>query len=90
MIMEMQEDARTLTVINHGEDDLDAEVQTRITMAPHHIQTVIASVDYVKKFGRDLKKVNVIYMDGGMIELFVSDLDLTSIERAVGTYFLPN
>ena len=79
-------DVRVLTVTSYG--DTEEEV-VRITVAPHNVQMIIANSVDIVKFGLRLKRVNVLFMDGGNAELFVTDLDLTSLERAIGTYILP-
>jgi len=83
---------RTLTVTNYGvDDDTNKTIKTRVTLAPGMIQTVIASyeADYGKAENNELHKVNVLYVDGNQLELFISLLDLTTIERIVGMYLLP-
>lgn len=80
---------RTLTVINYGEDE-GKIIKTRVTIAPHMVQTVVASYEPVQSAeGQQQHKVNVLYMDGNQIELFINLLDLTTLERATGIYFTP-
>lgn len=79
-------DVRILTLTSYG--DNDSEI-VRVTIAPHNVAFVIANTVDTVKFGQKLKKTNVMLLDGGSVELFITDLDLTTLERAVGTYMLP-
>lgn len=79
-------DIRILTLTSYGntEDEI-----VRITIAAENVAFLIASSIDVIKFGQRLRKVNVFLMAGPDFEIFISDLDLTTLERAVGTYMLP-
>lgn len=79
-------DVRVLTLISYGDND---EEIVRVTIAPQNVAFLIANTVDVVKFGLRLKKTNVMLMDGGSVELFITDMDLTTLERAVGTYMLP-
>lgn len=82
---------RTLTVTNYGTDDKNEEIiRTRVTIAPHLVQAIVASEDTVQSVdGVSQHRVNVLFMDSNQIELFITALDLVSLERCVGSYFLP-
>lgn len=83
----MQE--RTLTVTNYGEEK-GKTIKTRITISPGMVTTIIASEKPVQNAGDgEQHKVNVLLMDGNQLELFISALDLTTVERAIGSYFVP-
>lgn len=83
----MQE--RTLTVINYGEA-IDKMPKTRITIPPSMVTSIIASEKPTQKSGGDEQhKVNVLLVDGNQLEIFITSLDLTTLERAIGSYFLP-
>lgn len=90
--MEEQEEIlreRTLTVINYGTDDEEELLKTRVTLAPSMIVGLIASYDTALTIdGLELRKVNVILTGGDNIELFITVLELTTLERAIGAYFL--
>jgi hypothetical protein len=85
--MEPQE--RTLTVVHYAEVG-GKQVKKRVTLAVQMIQFIIAGDEtYEMIEDREIRQVNVIFMDGNNLELFISVLDLSTIERAVGSYFLP-
>ena len=78
---------RTLTLANYGEDE-GKIIKTRVTLSPQMIQAVIASDQPMQEVdGLGQYKVNVLFVDSNQIELFITLLDLTTLERAVGTYF---
>jgi hypothetical protein len=82
---------RTLTVVNFGlDDDTGKLLKTRVTLSPGMIQVIIASEESVQKIGgTEQHKVNVLFVDSNQMELFLTILDLTTLERAVGAFFLP-
>lgn len=83
---EVQE--RTLTITNYGEEN-GKLVKTRVTIPPHAVEFLIAGEEsYATMEDRDIRKVNVMFSSGNNLELFISLLDLTTLERAIGTYFL--
>jgi hypothetical protein len=82
----MDLDTRFLTVRNYG--DTEEEI-TEVTIGPDNVQMVIANTKDMVKFGLRLKKVNVLFMDGGNAELHISAMDLIDLQRAVGNYILP-
>ena len=80
---------RTLTVINYTEAK-GKEFKTRVTLSPTSIISVIGSEDPVQfQDGGKQHKVNVIFIDNNQMELYLTILDLTVLERAVGMYFAP-
>jgi prepilin-type processing-associated H-X9-DG protein len=81
---------RVLTVTNYGEDDRTGNfIKTRVTLSPGMIQAIIGSEEIAQNAdGRGQHKVNILFVDGNQIELFLTISDLTTVERAVGTYFL--
>lgn len=79
-------DVRVLTVTSYGDNE---EEIVRVTIAPHNVQMIIANSLDTVRLGLRLKRVNVLFMDGGSAELFVTDMDLTTLEKAIGTYVLP-
>lgn len=89
----MHEDSlqeRTLTVINYGEGEEGEVLRTRVTIAPHAVSFLIASENTVQIIdGSSLRRVNVMLQDGSNLELILTILDLTTLERAIGSYFLP-
>lgn len=79
---------RTLTVINYDEEK-GKTLKTRVTIARDMVQFVVASEDtYQVVDGVELRKVNVILSGGNNLELFLTLLDLNTLERAVGMYFI--
>jgi hypothetical protein len=81
---------RTLTVVNYScnEDDVYLDHKTRVTIAPEKVSFVVASFDPVSTVdGKDLYKANVIMTNEANLELFVSLMDLTTLERVVGMWF---
>lgn len=79
-----------LTVSNYGIEEGGKFIKARVTLAPHMIQVVIAGEETQTVVeGRELKRVNILLVDGNNIELLISEVDLISIERAIGTYILP-
>lgn len=92
---------RTLTVFNYSdEDEIDGKesdtfnedkvLRTRVTINRDLVQFVIGSENaYRMVNGIELRKVNVILTTGNNLELVLSVLDLTTLERAVGFYMLP-
>jgi len=81
---------RVLTVTNYVLDENEQIITQRVTIAPHMVHFVIAtneSYDLIE--GRDIRKLNVIMSEGVNLQLCISLLDLVSLERAIGTYFLP-
>jgi hypothetical protein len=83
--------ARVLTVTNYGEGDDGELIRTRITIPPNNIDFIVASFEANKTIdGMELYKVNVITGSGANVEVFVTFLELTMLERAAGTYFLAN
>lgn len=90
--MEDQEEIlreRTLTLINYGTDEEDEVLKTRVTLSPGQVQGLVASYEPTLKIdGLELHKVNVLMGGGDNIELFLTVLDLTTLERAIGAYFL--
>lgn len=82
---------KVLTVINYGveEDGLESPrvTKTRVTIAPGMVQVVVGSYDTYKIVEEiELRKVNVLFLNDNDLELFISLLDLTILERAIGTY----
>ena len=82
----MDLNTRVLTLTSY--DEQDGQV-LRVTVAPHLVECVIANSLDVVKFGMKLKKTSIMFMDGGVVELYLTDLDLTTLEFAVGAYVLP-
>ena len=80
-----------LTVANYSLDDNGVTyIKTRVTIAPNLVLFVIASDNFYSiGLSLELKKVNVVIDGGNNLELYISEVDLISIERAVGTYILP-
>lgn len=80
---------RVLTVLNYGEEG-GKLVKTRVTISPSSVEFLIAGEEaYATMEDREIRKVNVMFISGNNLELYVSLLDLATLERALGTYFLP-
>lgn len=83
-------DERTLTVINFGTDEDDEILKTRVTIPLQSVEVMIASNGAYKMVdGMEIAKVNILFTSNNNIELFVSMSDLSTLERAIGAYFLP-
>ena len=79
---------RTLTVTSYAEVEGNY-AKKRVTIALHQVLFVIAGEeDYEVVDGVELRLVNVMIGSGDSLELFISVLDLMTLERAVGAYFL--
>ena len=80
-----------LTVCNYAVQDDSQILKARVTIAPHMIQVIIAGEEpYTNIEGRDLRKVNVLMIDGNNLELLISEVDLICLERVIGTYMFPS
>lgn len=74
-------EVRVLTLINF----FDVPGTTsRVTVSP----TVVAAIEAVddEKAGRPVKRTRIFFLDGGQTEIWISDLDLFTLEQAVGSY----
>lgn len=74
-------DIRVLTVQHFGETE---EENTRITLSPLNIKMTAANPTI--RQNREMFKVSVLFLEGDSVELFVTEMDLLQIERAVGMY----
>jgi hypothetical protein len=74
-------DIRVLTFTHYGDTP---EENARMTLSPVSIKLLAAYED--TKQGRPVKRVSVLFLEGDVTEIFVSDMDLLTIERAVGMY----
>ena len=89
MIMEEDFQQRVLTVINH-EDGKGNKLRTRVTIAPSCVTFFLASEEpFSEVNGQDVHKVNIFFHDGNQLELYVTPLDLTLLESAIGSYYRP-
>lgn len=89
---EDQATERTLTVTNYSEerDEEGNRIKTNVAIAPHNVDFVIGSEEmYDIAEGTELRKVNVIFTSGNNLEVYITLIDLMSIQRAISTYFLP-
>jgi hypothetical protein len=90
-----------LTVINYatkeeveGKEPLENNenptyVRTRVTFSPGHINFIIAGDStYSIVEGRDLRRTNVIMVDGANVEVLISEIDLLMLESTIGAFFL--
>jgi len=84
---EVQE--RVLTVTNYDEEK-GKFIKTRVTIAPSSVEFLIAGEEaYDTRDGREIRKVNIMLVSGNNLEVYISVLDLITLERAIGSYFLP-
>lgn len=77
----MNTDIRVLTVMHLGETE---EENARITFSPMNVK-MLAALDDTRQ-GRPVKKVSVLFIEGDNTEIFISEIDLLTFERAVGMY----
>lgn len=82
----MEEDLtiRTLTVTAYEENEGKS---LEVTLAPGKIQMIAASDDI--RQGRTLKHVRIVFDDGGMAEVWVTEVDLITMQQCVGLYAMP-
>ena len=84
----IQAQERTLTVTNFVEQK-GGYLKKRVTIALNGVEFMIAGEDsYEIIEEKDIRQVNVVFGSGSNLELYISLLDLLSLERAVGMYFL--
>jgi hypothetical protein len=80
---------RTLTLLNYDVDNKEPN-KARVTISPGAVVFVISGEEpYCEINGLQLYKTNVITHGESNLEIFISLLDLTTLERAIGSYFLP-
>jgi hypothetical protein len=80
---------RILTLTNYVESK-GKYLRKRVTIAPHAIHFLVAGDEtYEIVEEKELRQVNVILADGSNLELYISFLDLLTLERVVGNYVLP-
>lgn len=72
---------RVLTVVNYGDTEEENE---RLTLNSMEIQMTSAKDDV--KQGRPLKKTVVMFKSGAFLEFYFNEMDLLSIEQAIGTF----
>lgn len=83
--MREQLQQHVLTLTNHGDDGEKATV----TISPGQVQFIVSSETEQVINGVFTSKSNVFLADGGTVELNLTMGDLVTLQRAVGTYFLP-
>lgn len=77
----MTSDMRVLTVTNFGEtDDLDE----RVTLCPMEMQMTSARGEI--RQDRPVMRTAVMFKDGNVVEIFLSEFDLLQVEQAIGMY----
>jgi hypothetical protein len=75
------EDLSVLTFTNYG----DTEKQnSRVTLSPMAVR-MLSAQDAIKQ-NRPVKHLLVMFEQGDIVEIYVNDMDLLTIERAVGGY----
>jgi hypothetical protein len=74
-----------LTVTHHGET---TEEDRRITISPMNVVVVAAGVEDTAVNGRMLRRVTVLFTDGGSADLVINHSDLQMLESAIGSYCL--
>lgn len=83
-----------LTLTNHALEEDGSIHKARVTLNPNLVQYVIASEGPVAGYTQEhadmnLRKVNAVMIEGHNVEMNLSEVDLYSLERAIGTYMLP-
>ena len=76
---------QVLTVLHYGETESENK---RITLSPMNVCLVAADAEDCTVQSRSLRKVSVLFVEGGSVDLCVNHSDMTNIEQAVGTYAL--
>ena len=79
--MEMQR----LTVHCYAED---AKEERRVTLSPMNVTLIAAEIDDVVVNNRSVRKVSVLFTDGGSVDLIVNHSDLSLLESAIGSFCL--
>jgi hypothetical protein len=77
----MNTDIRVLTFTHFGESEAE---NARMTLSPMNVK-LLAAFDDMRQ-GRPVKRVSVLFVEGDSVEIFVSEMDLLTIEQAVGMY----
>jgi hypothetical protein len=77
----LESDMKTLTLISY-----EADGDCRLTVAPHNVDFVIAKIGCVEIRGNLLKNATIFFSDGNNVQVNVTDLDLTTLEEAIGSY----
>lgn len=75
-----------LVVYDYHEDPTEDK---RMTLCPHSIRALAADPEDCIVQNRSLRKVIVIFEEGDGIELCVNHQDLELLEKAVGSFVLP-
>lgn len=63
-----------------------ADENKRMTLSPSNICGLAAGIEDVIIQGRSLRRVAVLLVDGGQLEVTVNHSDLELLERAVGSF----
>lgn len=74
-------DLMILTVTAYGETE---DTNSQATLAPHMVKMILAFDD--ARQGRPVKRVEILFVDGDTGVLFVSEMDLLTIQQAIGAY----
>jgi len=74
-----------LTVYCYNEDPKE---DRRITLSPINITIIAAHVEDEVINGRSLRRVAILFVDGGSVEMLVNHSDLELLEGAIGSFCL--
>lgn len=77
----MMENMRVLTVTNFGETE---DANERVTLSPMEIQMTSAKEEI--RQNRPVQRMLVMFKDGAVAEVYVSEFDLLQVEQAIGMY----
>lgn len=73
-----------LTVLNYSDDPTE---EKRITIGPGHVTLIAADTEDVVIKGRNLRRVTLMFTDGGSVDLTINHADLDKLEAAIGSYY---
>lgn len=74
---------QVLRVHHYGDT---TEEDRRITLSPSNITVVAAEAEDSVVNGRSVRKVTVLMVDGGSVDVVVNHADLELMESAVGSF----
>lgn len=79
------ENMKVLTVHCYAEDPSQ---ERRVTLSPGLITVIAAGTEDVEINGKARRLAQVMFMDGGTVDLFVDHSDLLLLEETIGAYCL--
>lgn len=81
------QDLRVLTLTHYGPTEAENRI---VTLSLINIAMIAAEVENVSLQNRQVRRLQVLLLDGEAVDLALSDLDLHQLQQAVGVYVLPS